>query len=151
MVCLFKFSEDGREIYIEYYSLMKESYFKSLNQITLSIPTKECTEHKITRYSLLSAATCGRNATKIGTCDICGHSETVEIEGTRLPHVVESYVITTKATCERNAVERGLCLLCNQKVTRERPNTATGHNFGAGAASPSCINCGKARASASVS
>ena len=36
-VCLFKFSQDGKTIYIEYYSVMKEAYFKSVNQITLTL------------------------------------------------------------------------------------------------------------------
>ena len=36
-VCLFKFSADGKTIYIEYYSVMKEAYFKSVNQITLTL------------------------------------------------------------------------------------------------------------------
>lgn len=141
MVCLFKFSEDGREIYIEYYSLMKESYFKSVNQITVSLSDDEYTLHNIDRYTLLSAASCDSNATKTGTCIGCGYVHTSEIQNTKLSHAVKSYTVTTEADCDSNAIEIGECTLCHKIITRERPNTATGHTI-LSAGSP-CTKCGK--------
>lgn len=152
MVCLFKFSEDGREIYVEYYSLMKQSYFKSLNQFTLTVPQEECSQHTITRYSLLSAATCEKNAVKCDVCDVCGYTDKIEIEGTKHAHAIESYKTVFQATCESNALELGVCTFCKKTVTRERPNTATGHVYGTSdSPSSTCTACGKARKQEPVS
>ena len=143
--------KDKKKYYFNY-SLMKESYFKSLNQFTITVPQEECSEHTITRYSLFSAATCEKNAVKCGVCDVCGYVDKIEIEGTKHGHAVESYKTVFVATCVSNAIENGTCTLCNETVTRARPNTATGHTYGTSdALSSKCTTCGKAREQEPVS
>ena len=132
MVCLFKFSNDGKEIYIEYYSTAKEKYFRMQNQITLTVSDDSYEEHNIERYSLHSSADCENNAKKSGVCVDCGYVHTVEIEGTKLDHAVSAYAPESAAGCESNATESGTCSICDKKVTRERPNTATGHEYESG-------------------
>lgn len=128
-VCLFKFSADGRKIYVEYYSVIKEAYFNSVNQFTLTLSDDSYDYHTVEQYKLTSDATCEANAAKTGVCTGCGFVHTEEIVGSMHSHAVSSYIEKTAAGCESNAIESGICVLCQTEVTRERPNTASGHSY----------------------
>lgn len=130
MVALLKFSEDGSKMAVEYYSTVKQKYFSHLSQFSLDLSTDEYTDHEIGRYQLDKQATCETNATKKGTCSVCGETSVIEIEGTAHGHAVETYSPSKGATCIRNAKESGNCKICGETITREIPNTALGHDFG---------------------
>ena len=138
-VCLFKFSADGTKIYIEYYSVIREAYFKSVNQITLTLSDDSYEYHTVDQYKLVSDATCESNAVKSGVCTGCGHIHTVEIEGSSHSHIISDYKEKVSADCDSNAIESGKCVLCRKEISRERPNTAKGHSYDGG----ECTVCHK--------
>ncbi len=68
---------------------------------------EDCTTHNI-KYTSETAATCASNATKTGTCPVCGQQATKEFEGTQLPHdIVGGYTWD-----EENKVYHATCNTC---------------------------------------
>ncbi len=95
--------------------------------IIFTTPTTSVHECSFENYVLLSEATCTSNEVYIATC-ICGEIDTVEMEGTMLPHTYENYVTEIAATCTENEIQIGTCV-CGATETREIPDSALGHTI----------------------
>ncbi len=98
----------------------------------------ECTEckaeygkyagHTFGTYEKSADASCGVNAKETAKCAHCDATDTRDIEGTALQHIMGDYVYTTAPTCKDEGEEKSTCTLdCGYFITRPVPADKNAH------------------------
>ncbi len=86
------------------------------------------TDHSFGTYEKSAEASCGVNAKETAKCLYCDATDTREIAGTALQHVMSDYVYTTAPTCKDEGEERSTCTLgCGYYITRPVPADKNAH------------------------
>ena len=118
MVAMLYFSEDGSEISVEFYSTIKNQYYKDTNQYTIDIDGFECIEHKYdnqvaTKEFIKTGATCLEKAVYYYSCDCGRKSEEFFVYGELGDHRYGQLHAKVPATCTTpGTLEHYQCSLC---------------------------------------
>lgn len=84
MICMLYFSEDGTQVQVEYYSAIRDRYFKKSNQTSFTLETIVC-EHTYGEWATEKEPGIGEEGLKRRVCSKCGHEETETIPALEAP------------------------------------------------------------------
>ncbi|MBO4860498.1 MAG: metallophosphoesterase [Clostridia bacterium] len=84
MICMLYFSEDGTQVQVEYYSAIRDRYFKKSNQTSFTLETTVC-EHTYGEWVTEKEPGIGEEGLKRRVCSKCGHEETETIPALEAP------------------------------------------------------------------
>ncbi len=116
MVCMLYFSEDGSQIEVEWYSTIKQQYYKDKNQYTLAIDDQTVSSHTATEYSY-------NNEEHWKVCSDCS------VVYERAAHEYGEWVLTDPTAT--TAGKRVKTCACGHSVTEVLTAYDFGNSFGA--------------------
>lgn len=125
MVAMLYFSEDGKEIEVEFYSTIKNQYYKDTNQYKIDISGFKCVGHKYdqkvaTKDYAKTPATCLEQGVYYYSC-VCGlKSEETFVHGELANHRYGSLIPKQEGTCSTPGVaEHYKCSVCEKCFDRD--------------------------------
>jgi len=119
MVAMLHYSEADERIQVQYYSTVRDMYFKETNQITICLDGHEFTKEVVSDEYLASPATCASKATYYKSCK-CGEKGTETFtSGSILEHSYDreyasADYLASPATCNKKATYYYSCS-CGKK------------------------------------
>ena len=89
-------------------------------------------EHIINEYVSNNDATCQKDGTKSGLCQVCNNLVTVVEQGTKINHNFTTYLSDNNATCTSDGTKSATCTFegCTEKHTISDVDSKLNHNWG---------------------